>query len=341
MSAFALQELTRSWDAEDVDIEARVEQGRPLFGTLLKEINFHAEHRFWHFAPTYFGGPRFYERFYAWVTNPSLSTAQQQILFRVLLNLHFIDRDDALALYRSAFTGPIGRWLVDQLGLAFDGEVHVERELRRAADETWFCPVTDSMDIAQFHHVNRLAGHDQRPPWRSLRQFADQDKIQHYVRQKELRRVVLLEDFVGSGTQSVAPVRFSIETLCPIIPILFVPLLCSEAGANRFRALAADHVGFAFSPLYVIPNRMHVRADADPEEPTHFGSLRELVNATFAQVREPVPPEVAPLADADAFGFRGVGSLVVLHSNCPNNTLPLVWHEAPCWRSLFKRVSRA
>jgi len=339
VSTAALEALVQVWDSEDVDVEARILGQRQLYGSMLRQIRFHADHRYWHFAPTYFGGPDFYDRLYAWLSNPDLSTEQQQLLFRLVLELNFVDRDDILALYRSAYTGPIVRWLIDSVGVQFDGQGDVETAVRDAAGKTWFCGVTDSMDIAQFHHVNHLVGHDQRPAWRALRRFGAPERISDYIERRGIRRVVLLEDYVGSGTQAAGPVKFAVDSLCPKVPVLFVPLLCSEVGAKRFSGMEGDGTGFTFAPLYLVSERMHLRREAIAEEAAVYGDIRGVVMETFAAVRQPFPPE--DTAIEDAFGFGGVGSLVVLYSNCPNNTLPLVWHEAPRWKPLFARVARA
>jgi hypothetical protein len=40
------------------------------------------------------------------------------------------------------------------------------------------------------------------------------------------------------------------------------------------------------------------------------------------------------------FGFKNGGLPIVLHSNCPNNTLPIVWEERGGWHPLFRRFER-
>lgn len=41
---------------------------------------------------------------------------------------------------------------------------------------------------------------------------------------------------------------------------------------------------------------------------------------------------------ASHYGFGGAGLTLVLNTNCPNNTLPAVWHSSGNWYPLFPRV---
>ena len=40
------------------------------------------------------------------------------------------------------------------------------------------------------------------------------------------------------------------------------------------------------------------------------------------------------------FGWRRTGGLIVLHTNTPNNTIPLIHNNSRTWKPLFKRHKR-
>ena len=40
------------------------------------------------------------------------------------------------------------------------------------------------------------------------------------------------------------------------------------------------------------------------------------------------------------FGYKRTGGLVVMHSNTPDNSLPVIHHESDTWAPIFKRHSR-
>jgi hypothetical protein len=244
-----------------------------------------------------------------------------------------------LSLYRAAFTGPISRWLMDQGELTFAMESENLREaLEKAARETWFCPVTDSMDIAQFHHVNLITGQMHRPPWKTLHRLGDMIRIREYMRAEKYSQLVLLEDFVGTGTQTRGPLLFAAKNLCPDIPVLFVPLIISGANIDSFRETFEGLDGFSFAPVSIVPKHVHLTPIAEGEEPLIFTLLREVVAKTFERVRQPGDGEMIPLEEP--FGFGSLGMLLILYTNCPNNTVPLIHHSNVTWNALFPRVSR-
>jgi hypothetical protein len=194
------------------------------------------------------------------------------------------------------------------------------------------------MDIAQFHHVNQIPGKSYRPAWRDLKTFGDADKIRRYVRANEISRLVLLEDFVGSGTQAKGPLSFAINALCPETPILFCPLVISEVGRPTIDQFVGRQ-GFSSEPVFTVPARVHVYKNAVADEERLFAQMREIIIRTFPRVKKATQQEADDLKYP--FGFESLGMLLVLYTNCPNNTLPMIWHDSPEWRALFPRVSRA
>lgn len=332
-----LDQFVMALDSKVSATDAELPDG-PMFGAILAAIIFHARARYWQFTPTY--GRPFLQTLADWLSNEGLTEDDKKTMLASVLHFQFVDRDDMLALYRAAFRGPIVRWLFDELDLDFGANRTTALEAIRAAlKETWFCGVTDSMDIAQFHHVNNLTIGEHRPPWRVLAKFGDGEKIRNYMQSSELRRIVLLEDFVGSGTQSKVPIAHAVRTFCPETPILFVPLIASHIAVKRLRDGFGTVRGFTFDPAFTLPLTVQLQETTTDGEPAIFGALRQTVANTFPRVREPNSLESKPLRHA--FGFGKVGALLVMYTNCPNNTLPLVWHEAPRWRSLFQRVSRS
>jgi hypothetical protein len=332
-----LQRIVAEYDAVAFDPSERIRQGS-LY-SILKEILFHAEWRFWQFTPTHTGAHHFGDRLLAWLQNVEPRGIAFDALLRTVPHIQFVDRDDMLTLYRSAFQGPIRRWLMDELNLDFSrGEEQLSAALQQGVAKTWFCPITDSMDIAQFHHVNGIAGDDYRPSWRTLARFGEFSRIRKYMEDHNLERLTLLEDFVGSGRQTTRPLEYAITELCPTTPTLVVPLIISEIGLTALREKVRGVKGFQIEPIFVVPLQTHVAAAKVQGEPEFVRALRTVVESSFPRVREPLAPETEPLREA--FGFGSVGTLLVLYSNCPNNTLPLIWHQAPNWKALFPRISR-
>lgn len=310
------------------DPAARHATGQPPLASTLKEIRFRAKEHYWQFTPSY--GSNFEHRLVAWINNPGLSREDKVALLRLVPELAFVDRDDMLSLYRTAFSDQIKRWLMDQASLDFRLPTRrLKQGLLRAVRRTWFCGLTDSMDIGQFCHVNHISNRAQRPQWQTLSKFGSPSKISKYIHTEKIQRLVIVEDFVGSGQQSHDILSVGLRDLVPDIPVLFVPLILSEDGVTQLRSLADTYPNFKTRAALVLPTAVHVRKDPHCREPHFVRDARRVIEktATYVGTRQ--------------YGFHDVGALLVLHSNCPNNVPPLVWRERETWKPIFPRVSRA
>lgn len=329
-----LEDLAYSLDQASFDPEVRPERTAL---ELLKEILFLADERFWQYTPAQLR--HFDARLLNWLQNRHYSVDELRTLLELVPAIQFVDRDDMAALHRAAFRSPILRWIADDcqwpIGHFLGG---AQNQIDQALAETWFCPITDSMDIGQFLRVNQLAGAGARPPWKVLAAFGDFDRVRNWVTRQGYRRLVLLEDFVGSGTQAGRAIKLALEELNNL-PVLFVPLIASQEGVNKYGAMRRKYQHFSFEPVFTIPPRMHVFDAPQADEPELFQRLRQIALLSFPQVRQHQRGDneqpTYPL------GFSGrYGLLLVQYTNCPNNTVPLIWRDGHAWSALFPRVSR-
>ena len=324
-----LEDLTYALDQAAYDPEKRPERTAQ---EVWKEIQFLANERFWQYTPAHLR--HFDGRLLRWLTNTSYSDEERRTLLELVPAIQFVDRDDMLALYRSAFRGPISRWIVDTCGWTLSDILGRNLAFQSTLKETWFCPITDSMDIGQFLRTNQLEGVGARPPWKVLASFGDFDRVRDFVASRRYKRLVLLEDFVGSGTQAGGAVKRALKELKEM-PVLFVPLIASEEGVKKYSPMRQRYPQFSFEPASTIPRIMHVYRSPTDGEPELFKRVRDIAVRTFDRVRDKKKKPVYPL------GFSGhYGLLLVQYTNCPNNTVPLIWHESDAWRALFPRVSR-
>ncbi|MCY3818896.1 MAG: hypothetical protein OXH52_05965 [Gammaproteobacteria bacterium] len=329
-----LDDLTFSLDQASFDPAARPER---TARELLKEIHFLADERFWQYTPAQLR--HFHVRLLDWLRNRSYSVDELRTLLELVPAIQFVDREDMASLYRAAFRGPIGRWIADDsqwpighfLGAA-------QNQVNQGIAETWFCPVTDSMDIGQFLRVNQLAGAGARPPWKVLATFGDFGRVREFVARKGYRRLVLLEDFVGSGTQAGRAVKCALEELNGL-PVIFVPLIASQRGVRKYGAMLKKHEHFSFEPVFTIPRRMHLFSEPQHDEPQLFQRLREIALQTHQQVRQHQDGDNEQPRHPLGFS-RSYGLLFVQYMNCPNNTLPLIWRDGQAWSALFPRIAR-
>jgi len=309
---------------------------------LMRQLEFFGDKFFCRFIPALFPphNPDFKERLRNWLTNEGLTPEDQRTLFEFALRLAFFSFEDFVQLYRSAFTGPIARWIIDELRLSLvdkNFDSRLEEERRR---HTWYCPITDSMVISEFYHANGITGIDQRPAFRALKEFGDAVDLKRYMSSRNLTRLVLLEDFVGTGTQTNNTINWAASVLT--CPILVVPLVICPDGLEALLNLTNTYAGrVRVEPVLRLDEQTFVKA---------HGGVSDPLLAKIEQLAVSVHPKVmgSPDKTYGPFGFslptdKNKGATVVLFSNTPDNTLPLVHHHAQKpskWQALFPRVAR-
>ncbi|MCU1381548.1 MAG: hypothetical protein JWL71_245, partial [Acidobacteria bacterium] len=160
------------------DLDGVVSTTSELFNQIHERILFLRDLHFEQYLPTL--GPdqitEFEHRLEMWLDNVP-DESDKRLLLELVPQLIFFGRDEFSKLYQAAFRGPVTRWVIEQAGLTFvslDFDTTLEREIHQ---HTWFCAVSDSMQISDFCHSNHLGGIDYRPDLRTLAKFGDIAKI--------------------------------------------------------------------------------------------------------------------------------------------------------------------
>ena len=352
MASTALNTLIAQWDLDPMR-QSRgydaAQKHKPLsFQSILEGMEYAEKQWLGTYLPTQ-SGPHpseFFDRLLLWMKNAGLDDEDASVLFEFASQLLFFSADDFQALYRNAYTGPITRWIASQIAMRIDAPYWQEELVLQRDSRTWYCPVTDSMDIASFYHLNQLAGIPHRPGFRSLNRFhADGKALTEYMTESGLDRLVLLEDFVGTGSQTAGVVRWAVESLGK--SVLFVPLIIAPDGLRRLKQLesALGSAKLQVSPIVELEPSDFISPATDEAAPL-FSAIRALADRLHSSVRGTTPDDLKK-SPHSSLGFKRpgdsyVGATLVMHSNCPNNTIPLVHHHGPAtqWRPLFPRVER-
>ncbi len=128
------------------------------------------------------------------------------------------------------------------------------------------------MNHFNFYNANNLGGVDHRPHFRWLAEQADsaaKARISRFMadhkdatwQSRPLRRIVLLEDFVGVGSQIKKAIRFA-ATLTPTVEVLFVPLIICPRGAQEARDIAAAHTNVQYAPIVELGEELFINGDS-------------------------------------------------------------------------------
>jgi hypothetical protein len=156
-----------------------------------------------------------------------------------------------------------------------------------------------------------------------------------------LKRIVILEDFVGSGWQANDTTHF-IKSFSKSFPVLVVPMIVCPAGAEVWRNEESPP-DLTFRPVIDLkPSDMITSATV--RDGAFEGRVADLAEATYAAVEGNHAAAPRPYSP---FGFPGhmgpgeeTGALVSLYSNTPANTLPIVHHNSNTWNAIFPRSAR-
>jgi hypothetical protein len=332
------QELLRKWCFSDAD-------GQDEMLRLKADIEFLAERLFDEYKPTKntADGP-FSVRLAKWIGSAPNETDQAN-LFKLLKHLFFVGQNDLEAASRTAFSRHILEWLIQRRGinvLSPDARDRMEDALSLVR----YTAITDSFNLGDFLRINDIQGHTVRYTWEQEIEDWDEATFRERVMRRgkpdenEKKYLVLLEDFVGSGSQALKAI-LSAQAIAEgdgtlAYEVLFCPLIICPEGAKRAKQLQDMFPNFRYSPVLELNEDEFISPTATPGEKAEFQDFRECVRRLH-------PTVVGPNADQDfgPFGYRQTGAVFVKYDNCPDNSLPVLHRKRTnFWEPLFKRASR-
>lgn len=155
--------------------------------------------------------------------------------------------------------------------------------------------------------------------------------IQASLMVEGIERIVVLDDFCGSGNQAKKFnenfVRF-LKEKCPEIKISYFALFAIEDGLEVVRELSFDKA----DAMFILDNSYkcfseHSRFFID-EPDSYKDKCREMCERYGKRISR------TPL------GYQDCQMLLGFHHNTPNNTLPIFWQERNGWIPMFKRFAK-
>lgn len=344
MTLEELNAKVREWDLRIGDPVAK-------FSTIFELLTYHAHNEWRNYIPA--THPEFtqsyLERLAAWVGNVT-EEKDQQLLLEYASYISFFSHMDFQALYTTAMHREVYRWVAEQIGaklISHSSSQFHDAIKKEVHEKTWFCPITDSMDINEFYKANQLNGVGYRFGFaglkklvdlgatdisRSLKAYMDQPGANSGVPRPSLERIVLLEDIVGSATQCIKAVEWAAKELDR--PILFIPLILCPSGLEELQKLESQ-----------LADRLTVRPIVELRRQDLLGPERKgAVGWPIASELEALVKKVSPshkIGPNWTFGYKNTGCSVTTFSNTPDNTPPLVWYRSEYgWEPLFPRVQR-
>ncbi len=317
-----------------------IERNGEDYLSIERELRFLEDYLYYDFEPALNSQIRFNDRLNLWLDNVKEETFQK-LLLKLVPKIFYIGREEFNCLYKTVFSSNIKNWLVECVVSNFETEDY-NLLLSNAINETWFCPITDSFRINQFYHLNNISSkHTFRPDWRSLKKFGDLEKISNYIRSSNVKYIVLLEDFVGSGTQSESVIKFANQIVDILgeedisIKLLICPLIICPIGIDKLSKLCHHNENIDLSSVIQISENELINEERIPEQPELIPTI-QMIKTVFPIVIG----TSTKMRSIGMYGYKDTGSLVVMYTNTPNNSLPIIYAESNTWFPLFKRHFR-
>ncbi|MEQ8509264.1 MAG: hypothetical protein RIB43_09700 [Rhodospirillaceae bacterium] len=287
------------------------------------------------YEPTSGPNPPFWIRLEEFVNNTD-DDEDRQILFRLITQVIFVGNKEFDSLHRTAFTSNISRWLVDMRGINLFEENSLQ-QLDDAVGKTWFCSITDSMKIGSFHRINGINNRGNNIEFRPHADIVkDPAPLEKYLVDNSKEYLVLLEDFVGSGNQMKSAIKLAQSLKGGKLPVLICPLLVCPNGYEFGKRFQSKHENVTFDPVFRLDEATFIPKDSPAEESEILQKIRSLL--------EKLHPLVCGTGEQEAkygpFGYEDTGSLTVMYTNCPNNTVPAVHYKSNSWAPVFPRQER-
>ncbi len=279
----------------------------------------------------------FLKRLDRWIRNWH-SDEDRWDAFRLVDHIFFIGEAEFQELFRIAFETNLWGWIAES-SPENPASTASRNAVKESLKKTWCCPITDSLRISSFRHFNHIEAPDFFPDWRSLAKFGDPEKVKKYIHEAKIERIVLIEDFVGSGKQATTAVEFAVALG---LPVLLLPLIVGERGDSRFRELATKYPNLTYEPVVRLNSDFIISKEAENNEDSEIKNHRRLI-----EVYSEISNDKFPYGFEQREFGENQGYLVVLYTNCPNNTINAIHKESggeeqnTIWTALFPRSGRS
>ncbi len=310
------------------------------FREINSQILFYSKELFHDYQPIQGDAISFRARLENWLKNVPNET-DRKTLFKIFPHLFYIGSKEFTALFRVAYNELIATWIIDIDNILFDDLDNAKNELEIGIKSCWICPVTDSFNINAFFHINNIPSTDWnewRPQWYTIELKNDlwltySQHIDNY----NIKKIILLEDFVGSGSQIEAGIRFLLDKHLDI-DILLLPLINCPVGTERFKKLSIAYNRLTYKCVMEVTSGCFINKVPQPKEHSEFNLIRDVIkrnyNNTSGGIAEGSDKPYSP------FGFRDTGGLIVMYTNTPDNTIPSIHWKSKSWEPIFPRHSR-
>ena len=369
-----LADMVAAWDlAHEAQLpeDADPQQRRP-YNKLLEPLSDIATLRFQPYQNDSL--PDFIEKLRNWLKQFSTDD-DKRIAFLLALKIIFIGQRQFEVLQRILFKEKLSRHLIEAIiqrkhldKLDFPGAaIHFDEEM----DKTLFIANSDSSQLNSFVHVNRGYFHDRERRkltgpevafWTYPSYIASLDQTPAEMKKtcatfetdvlaKDPRiidksRLIILEDFSGSGSDLETTLKRIHTSQLPIQEVILAPVMATAAAITRVQryisGIASQNKrSYCVMSAFELPEKYRCYGgtegsylDGVPPELALSVKVKNLAEDVYRS-------HLAKSVDIKAkHGFSNLALAFSFYTNCPDNTLPMIWANCSTWKGLFPRASR-
>ncbi len=321
--------------------EWAIASGDHSFRDINSQMNFFSKELFHDYQPTQSVAFSFKSRLENWLSNLN-SDEDRKTLFKILPHIFYVGNKEFINLFRVAYDEIIAKWLIDVNNISFDNIGDAKTQIDDSLRECWICPITDSLNINSFFHINNIPGNgwnEWKPQWYTIERGNHLwNTYRDYIVDNGIRKLILLEDFVGSGSQVSGVVDFVMNQRLDL-DVLLIPLINCTTGHKSFIDLETRHDRLKYQAVLKPSNNCFVTRMQVTGEPDDFEQFRDLLQRCYLQVSNNIP-QSGLLKPYSPYGYRETGGLIVMYSNTPDNTIPAIHWNSDTWNPIFPRHSR-
>lgn len=318
-----------------------ISSGDNIYRDINAQINFFANELFHDYQPTQSLATSFKSRLENWLSN-IIDENDRKTLFKILPHIFYIGNKEFNNLFRVAYNEILAKWLVDTDNIDFDDLAEAKMQIDNSLRECWICPITDSFNINSFFKINNVPGNgwnEWRPQWYTIDRGNNLWNTYHdYIVENRIKKLVLLEDFVGSGSQIEGVIEFVLSQGIDL-EILLVPLINCPVGHQCFTDLETRYPRLTYGAVLKPSGNCFITRLRADEEPVDFEQIRDLIQRCYLEVSNGIP-ESGMQKPYSPYGYRETGGLIVMYSNTPDNTIPSIHWNSDTWSPIFPRHSR-
>lgn len=315
--------------------------------------------------------PEFIKRLQAWLQQ--FDKKDQKSMLYLSSKIIFLTQAQITYLMEYLFQNKLKKMILEDIIKKKNFEhfsyKKAENYFAEELEKTLFVGLSDSSRINDFTHVNSLyikrqvntgieletllypvkksceIGINSEEDKELIRVF-EKDVLLKDEKIKDKVRLIILEDFTGSGSDIIETLNYLYSSQLPFKEIVFASYIITYKAINRLERWIkrnnSDGRRYFYAYGILIPeeakccgnNNSYLKLDWHNESI----DICENVSQTCEDVYNKRFFEEDRLKYV--YGYENVKIAFVYYYNCPDNSLPIIWCDKGGWKPLFPRVSR-